>query len=932
MKQPLASPPPKWLRPAYWVLLFTLLGFGLRVQRLGFQPLWGDEGWSFYFAGQPLPQLIALTAIDIHPPLYYLLLKFWLSLAGVGAEMARFGSVISGVLLIPVVAGLGRRWLGGRVGLIAAALTAMMPLAVYYAQEVRMYGLVTLLGAMSMLFFTRRAAGRGYWLAYVLCAAAAMYTMYYAAFLVLAQLLAALWEFRRAAQRSKIRTMLAPFAAIGLLYLPWLLYAAPRLLDYIRHKRAVEGYLPLDPLTFLADHLAVFSLGHLPEALRPWLWAALPAVLAMGLGLWAIRRQRRAALLYFYVGTPLLAGFLDNRLFPFTPPNFERTLLLAAPACWLLLAAGLVWLAERRRWLAGLLALLVLLPIAISLLTYFSISRYPEEDYRPLLRQVAAIATPEDTILASYQWQVGFYQAYLPPPRPHIFAVPEWGAGWSAQAGHAAERAAALTALLAQSPRLWFPAYQAGGHIWEDETETDLAALGYPALRQWYSPQTKLILTGGTPSTPLQPIAPANFAGQLRLGSGAVGMGSFEAGRGIVPVELRWQSIEPMDSEHQVSLRLVDAAGRTWTTRDSLPQAGQRSFIEMKPGDELADRHGLLLPAGAPPGPYRLLLSVRRVSDAHPLDVVDEAGQPLGAELPLAEITLVPPQPPTGPAALPIQIPLAAAFGPQVRLLGYSLGDGPFKAGESLPLTLFWQALAEAPAAVSVRLELQDGAGQTVVSQTQPPLWPAPQWRAGDTLRDPQPLLLPPDLPPGQYRLTLALLDAAGQAVPTNHKDYLPLQTIATIDRPRVFAPPAPGLKLGADFGGKAQLVGLDLPLTTVKPGQNLPLTLYWRATARFDKNWTVFVHLTDSQGQIIGQQDQPPGGGQFPTLGWLPGEYLTDSYNLSISPDAPIGQPPNLLSVGLYDPHDFSRLPVLANGQVIGDHVMLDSWPISIE
>jgi hypothetical protein len=126
--------------------------------------------------------------------------------------------------------------------------------------------------------------------------------------------------------------------------------------------------------------------------------------------------------------------------------------------------------------------------------------------------------------------------------------------------------------------------------------------------------------------------------------------------------------------------------------------------------------------------------------------------------------------------------------------------------------------------------------------------------------------------------------------------------------------------------------VGLDLPLTTVKPGQNLPLTLYWRATARFDKNWTVFVHLTDSQGQIIGQQDQPPGGGQFPTLGWLPGEYLTDSYNLSISPDAPIGQPPNLLSVGLYDPHDFSRLPVLANGQVIGDHVMLDSWPISIE
>ena len=47
------------------MLFFTLLGFGLRLHKLSFQPLWGDEGWSFYFAMQSLPQLLALTAIDI---------------------------------------------------------------------------------------------------------------------------------------------------------------------------------------------------------------------------------------------------------------------------------------------------------------------------------------------------------------------------------------------------------------------------------------------------------------------------------------------------------------------------------------------------------------------------------------------------------------------------------------------------------------------------------------------------------------------------------------------------------------------------------------------------------------------------------------------------------------------------------------------------
>lgn len=931
MTQPPPTSPPNRIHPGYWVLFFTLLGFGLRVQRLNFQPLWGDEGWSLYFTAQSLPHLIALTAIDIHPPLYYLLLKTWLALAGLTAETARYFSVVSGVLLIPVVAGLGRRLIGRRVGIIAAGLTAVMPLAVYYAQEVRMYGLVALLGAMSMVFFTRRADGRRYWLAYVFSTAAALYTMYYATFLVLGQLLAALWGYRRPGHRPKVTATLAPFVAIGLLYLPWLLYAAPRLVDYIRHKRAVEGYLPLGPLAFLGDHLAAFSLGHLPDALRPWLWAALPAVLAMGLGLWAIRRRRYAALLCFYGGVPLLLGFLVNQLYPFTPPYFERTLLLAAPAFWLLLAAGLVWLWDKQYLLVGSLATLVLAPIVISLLAYFATPRYPDEDYRPLLRQVAAIAAPADTILASYQWQWGFYLAYLPPPRPHIFPVPEWGAGWSTAAGHTARRAADLTALLAQSPRLWFPAYQAGGHIWEDEAETDLATLGYPALLQWFSPQIKLTLTAA-PQADLQAIAPANFDRKLRLLSGAVGQGDFQAGRGIVPVDLRWQKIDHLGGEHQVSLRLVDAAGRTWATRDSQPQAGHAFFTDLKIGDELSDRHGLLLPAGAPPGPYRLLLSVRRTSDTHPLDLVDEAGQPLGAELPLTEITLTPAQPPTGPAALPVQIPLAADFGPRLRLLGYTLGDGPFKAGESLPLTLFWQALADAPEAVTAQFELQDAAGQTVFSQTEPPLWPAPQWHQGDTFRDPHQLLLPPDLPPGQYRLSLALLNTAGQPLPTGNQAYLSLQTITTIDRPRRFEPPSPGVTLGVDFGGKAQLVGIDLPQTTVKPGRALPLTLYWQATARFDKNWTVFVHLMDSQGQIISQQDQTPGGGQFPTLGWLPGEYLTDNYALLIPPDAPAGKSSYRLEVGLYDANDFSRLPVLKNGQIVGDHVTLDSWPILIE
>jgi hypothetical protein len=63
-----------WLAPVG----LTLIGFGVRVSGLDLQPLWGDEGWSYYFARMALPDMLSLTARDIHPPLYYALLSGWL--------------------------------------------------------------------------------------------------------------------------------------------------------------------------------------------------------------------------------------------------------------------------------------------------------------------------------------------------------------------------------------------------------------------------------------------------------------------------------------------------------------------------------------------------------------------------------------------------------------------------------------------------------------------------------------------------------------------------------------------------------------------------------------------------------------------------------------------------------------------------------------
>jgi hypothetical protein len=325
-----------------------------------------------------------------------------------------------------------------------------------------------------------------------------------------------------------------------------------------------------------------------------------------------------------------------------------------------------------------------------------------------------------------------------------------------------------------------------------------------------------------------------------------------------------------------------------------------------------------------------LLLSVRRTSDDHPLNILDETGQPLGPELPLAEIQLLVPDPPVGAAALPVQVETNADFEESVRLVGYSLGGGPFKSGETMPLTLFWESLVDNPGSLLVGIELKDATGQPGVSYQQEPGWPASEWRQGSILRDPHDVALPPVLVPGQYQLEVSLATPKQGPLTVNGAEQLMLTTVTTIDRPHVFDAPSPQNDLDVNFGDKARLIGLDLPQTHVQPDEPVKLTLYWQAIAQFDKSRTVFVHFTDSEGRLVAQQDQIPGGGQFPTTGWLPGEYLVDSYTLHLPADISSGQ--YWLKIGLYDANDFSRLPVLESEEIISDHTTLDGWPIFVE
>src|SRR5712692_9581852 len=80
------------------------LAIGLRTRQLTFQSLWWDEGGSFYHAHTSIAALTTAKdfRLEPHPPLYYLLLHWWLALTGTSLTTGRMLSVVFGVLTVPL--------------------------------------------------------------------------------------------------------------------------------------------------------------------------------------------------------------------------------------------------------------------------------------------------------------------------------------------------------------------------------------------------------------------------------------------------------------------------------------------------------------------------------------------------------------------------------------------------------------------------------------------------------------------------------------------------------------------------------------------------------------------------------------------------------------------------------------------------------------
>ncbi len=252
--QPKVSSAVQWLvagAAAIAVALGAYLRFGVSM------PLWLDETLTVNISRLPLDQIPGALKRDGAPPLFYVLLHFWMEVVGNSNVALRALPGIFGLLAIPAAYVVVRRIWGTTTAVLTTVLLASAPFAIYYSTEVRMYSLVMLesvlyIGALDAAL---RAATRWRLVALACAVAALLYTHYWTLYPLLAVGVWLLWRTVKAgaADRASWRKVVVAYGIGGLSFLPWL----PIFLFQAAHTGTPWGEQP--PTTIMVQLVGWFT-------------------------------------------------------------------------------------------------------------------------------------------------------------------------------------------------------------------------------------------------------------------------------------------------------------------------------------------------------------------------------------------------------------------------------------------------------------------------------------------------------------------------------------------------------------------------------------------------------------------------------------------------------------------------------------------------
>jgi hypothetical protein len=234
-------------------------------------------------------------------------------------------------------------------------------------------------------------------------------------------------------------------------------------------------------------------------------------------------------------------------------------------------------------------------------------------------------------------------------------------------------------------------------------------------------------------------------------------------GRQPIVVTLYWQLLEPLEANLISGIHLLGRSVQSVGQVDRHPAGGQVPTGRWQTGQIWRDVYNVYVNKNAL-APAQLRVSVNLYDPEGEVEtaVTDPAGRPLALVLVGPSARLATEAAAPEPATLQ-----TAVFHEGIQLTGYTAEPAEPQPGDTLTLTLLWQATAQPGMAYTVFVHLVDAAGTQLTTGDAPPVqgdFPTNLWRAGDWIDDAHTLQIPPDLAPGSYRLLVGLYDPVSGA------------------------------------------------------------------------------------------------------------------------------------------------------------------------
>lgn len=389
---------------------------------IGKWSIWFDEAFGAKLITYNPWELIVYTAVDVHPPLYYLLLQAWANLFGHGEAALRSFSAIAMLAALGVGFAFVRRYFGAKASYIVLPFLVLAPFLLRYAQEGRMYGLATLICISATFIFahvhqplTRHK--KWWWAAYILLVIAGLYTHYYTGLIWIAHWVWHWCDTQQTGEKFFTKTWLWVYGLIVLGFLPWL----PILIKQFAGVQAGFWIGPVSHQSLL--NVASNTLAYHPQQeLFGWT-SVIFVVILVGLASLLYRtyknlndmtQQRIFTLLLYYAFVPIAVLFLVS-LPPLKPVLVERYFIPAMLGFYLLIGVGLALAPRAKKWYHSklLLAGLVLSFFVWGIVNAYQVGNFNYNqgitpNAKALMQAIEPRTGPSDAILVNSPY--AFYE------------------------------------------------------------------------------------------------------------------------------------------------------------------------------------------------------------------------------------------------------------------------------------------------------------------------------------------------------------------------------------------------------------------------------------------------------------------------------------------------------------------------------------------